>query len=208
MSASQSGGRLSSSSSDDRTPGLGSPRANTTWTTCRAARFDPTVGLKVTSRAAIANAPFPVEGNGSFSNVQLAACVLLVPYLLSKFVPYFSFKTTYGFLLVVTALPTTVAYWLVMSRANVRVRDSGIFPGKNLEDYIDIKDAHLREQYNGQKKIPMQVFHDAYFEGKIDIKGPFPSLLGTSSLCVADRSSAQVTCSSCSSGATTGPPLS
>ncbi|KAG0657042.1 hypothetical protein C6P46_006704 [Rhodotorula mucilaginosa] len=105
------------------------------------------------------------------------ACVLLVPYLLSKFVPYFSFKTTYGFLLVVTALPTTVAYWLVMSRANVRVRDSGIFPGKNLEDYIDIKDAHLREQYNGQKKIPMQVFHDAYFEGKIDIKGDMLELL-------------------------------
>jgi hypothetical protein len=207
LSASQSGGRLSSSSSDDRTPGLGSPRANTTWTTCRAARFDPTVGLKVTSRAAIANAPFPVEGNGSFSNVQLAACVLLVPYLLSKFVPYFSFKTTYGFLLVVTALPTTVAYWLVMSRANVRVRDSGIFPGKNLEDYIDIKDAHLREQYNGQKKIPMQVFHDAYFEGKIDIKGPSLLLLDSRDP-RADHLSAQVTCSSCSSGATTGPPLS
>lgn len=61
-----------------------------------------------------------------------------------------------------------------MSRANVRVRDSGIFPGKNLEDYIDIKDPQLQEQYNGQKKIPMQVFHDAYFEGKIDIKGPSP----------------------------------
>ena len=164
-------------SSLPRIPGLSPDSAalelTRTRTTCRAARFDPTVGLKVTHRAAIANAPFPVEGNGSFSNVQLAACVLLVPYFLSKVVPYFSFKTTYGFLLVVTALPTTVAYWLVMSRANVRVRDSGIFPGKNLEDYIDIKDAQLREQYNGQKKIPMQVFHDAYFEGKIDIKGPF-----------------------------------
>lgn len=125
----------------------------------------------MTHRAAIANAPFPVEGNGSFSNVQLAAAVLIVPYFLCRFVPYFSLRTTYVFLLLVTGIPTTIAYWLLMSRANVRVRDSGIFPGKDIEHYITIKDAELREKYNGQKKIPMQVFHDAYFEGKIDIKG-------------------------------------
>ncbi|BGO91620.1 hypothetical protein NBRC10512_008067 [Rhodotorula toruloides] len=142
-----------------------------------AATYDPTVGLKVTHRAAIANAPFPVEGNGSFSNVQLAAAVLIVPYFLSRFVPYFSFRTTYVFLLLVTGIPTTIAYWLLMSRANVRVRDSGIFPGKDIEHYITSKDAELREKYNGQKKIPMQVFHDAYFEGKIDIKGDMLELL-------------------------------
>ncbi|GAA5983460.1 hypothetical protein JCM10908_000294 [Rhodotorula pacifica] len=103
--------------------------------------------------------------------------VLLVPYFLTRFVPYFSFKTSYVFLFIVTSLPVTVAYWLLMSRANVRLRDTGIYPGKNLEDYIDIKNPQLREKYNGQKKIPMQVFHDAYFEGKIDIKGDMLELL-------------------------------
>ncbi|BGP16360.1 hypothetical protein JCM10213_004901 [Rhodosporidiobolus nylandii] len=139
--------------------------------------YDPKVGLKVTHRPAIANAPFPVEGNGSFSNVQLAVVVLAVPYFLSRFVPYFSFRTTYVFLLILTGIPTTVAYWMLMSRANSRVRDSGIFPGKNIEEYITINDPELKQLYNGQKKIPMQVFHDAYFEGKIDIKGDMLELL-------------------------------
>ncbi|GAA5885901.1 hypothetical protein JCM6882_004195 [Rhodosporidiobolus microsporus] len=141
------------------------------------ATYDPKVGLKVTNRPAIANAPFPVEGNGSFSNYQLAAVVLAVPYFLTRFVPYFSFTTSYVFLLIVTGIPVTVSYWMLMSRANVRVRDTGIFPGKPIEEYITIKDAALREKYNGQKKIPMQVFHDAYFDGKIDIKGDMLELL-------------------------------
>lgn len=40
-----------------------------------------------------------------------------------------------------------------------------------IEDYLTIHDPALKAKYNGNKKIPMQVFHDAYFEGKIDIKG-------------------------------------
>jgi len=143
----------------------------------RAATFDPSVGMKVTQRAAIANAPLPVEGNGSFSNLQLAAFVLFVPYFLTKFIPYFSFKTSYFFLLILTGLPTTICYWLFMSRLNFRVRENGILPGKDIEEYIVIKDESLKEKYNGQNKIPMQVFHDAYFEGKIDIKGSVSSSL-------------------------------
>jgi hypothetical protein len=81
------------------------------------------------------------------------------------------FKTSYVFLLLLTGLPTTVAYWMLMSRANVRVRDNGVFPNKPIDEYITIKDAALKEKYGHGKKIPMQIFHDAYFEGKIDIKG-------------------------------------
>ncbi|GAA5840355.1 hypothetical protein JCM9279_002354 [Rhodotorula babjevae] len=143
----------------------------------RAAKYDPKVGFKVTSRAAIANAPFPVDGNGTFSNLQLAAVVLFVPYVLSRFVPFVSFRTAYVLLLVVTGVPTTIAYWMLMSRANFRVRDEGIFPGKDLEHYITITDPALKEQYSGQKKIPMQVFYDNYFAGKIEIKGDMLELL-------------------------------
>lgn len=58
-----------------------------------------------------------------------------------------------------------------MSRIGPRRRDNVILPGKNLEEYLDIKDPELKAKYFGQKKIPMQVFHDAYFEDKIEVKG-------------------------------------
>ncbi|KAJ7815524.1 hypothetical protein B0H14DRAFT_3476149 [Mycena olivaceomarginata] len=35
----------------------------------------------------------------------------------------------------------------------------------------------LKKLYNGKNKIPMQIFHDAYFEGKIDFKGDVLEIL-------------------------------
>ncbi|KAJ6523750.1 S-adenosyl-L-methionine-dependent methyltransferase [Mycena capillaripes] len=43
--------------------------------------------------------------------------------------------------------------------------------GKGIEEYITIQDPELKILYYGKNKIPMQVFHDAYFEGKIRFKG-------------------------------------
>jgi hypothetical protein len=51
-------------------------------------------------------------------------------------------------------------------------------PSKDLEDYITINDPELKEKYHGNSKIPMQVFHDAYFEDKIDFNA---SKLGSDS---------------------------
>ena len=53
------------------------------------------------------------------------------------------------------------------SRKNEKVK----LPGKDIEEYITIKDPELAQLYHGKNKIPIQVFHDAYFDGKIDIKG-------------------------------------
>lgn len=105
----------------------------------------------------------------------MVALVLVVPYFVQKFIPYFSFKFAYTFSLLITGIPTIVAYWMVMSYLGPRRRDNVILPGKNIEEYLDIKDPELRAKYNGQKKIPMQVFHDAYFEDKIEVKGEFLS---------------------------------
>lgn len=45
-------------------------------------------------------------------------------------------------------------------------------PGKSLDAYVTINDPELKKKYEGTgKKIPMQEFHDAYFEGKFDFKG-------------------------------------
>ena len=58
-----------------------------------------------------------------------------------------------------------------MSTIGPRVNDKVTLPGKNIEEYINIKDPVLKSKYNGTNKIPMQIFYDAYFNGKIDFKG-------------------------------------
>ena len=115
----------------------------------------------------------PFESSGSFSNYHLAAIVLAVPFFLTRLFPtfYFSFKTWYTFFLILTGLPVTVLYWNVMSKIGGNVRDYGIRPGKDIEHYMDITDPELKAIYHGQKKIPIQLFYDSYFEGKIELKG-------------------------------------
>lgn len=85
--------------------------------------------------------------------------------------PYFSFTTSFVFLFLLTGLPVTIGYWMLMSHIGQRANDKCNLPGKNIEEYLDIKDPELRAKYHGQTKIPMQVFHDAYFDGKIEPKG-------------------------------------
>ncbi|KAJ6617591.1 sphingolipid C9-methyltransferase [Mycena sp. CBHHK59/15] len=110
--------------------------------------------VRETNLPCIKNAPLVglAEGNAQFSNYQLAALVLIVPYVVKSFLPLISrggFKT-YIFMLLLTGVPTTIAYWALMSQYGVRKND---------------------KLYYGKNKIPMQVFHDAYFEGKIDFNG-------------------------------------
>lgn len=58
-----------------------------------------------------------------------------------------------------------------MSKISGPVRSNVIMPGKPIEEYLDIKDPALKAKYNGMNKIPLQLFYDAYFEGKIEVKG-------------------------------------
>lgn len=129
----------------------------------------------ITNVPTIKNAPLIglVEGNGYFSNYQLAALVLGVPWVVKRSLPvlcYGGFKT-YLFLVLVLGLPITIAYWTLMSRYGHRVNEKVQLPGRNIEEYITIKDPELKAVYFGKEKIPMQVFHDAYFDEKIDFNG-------------------------------------
>jgi len=131
-----------------------------------------------TKTAAIANAPLVglAEGSSTFSNYQLAAVVLGVPWVLKRLLPIVSHggTYTYWFLVALLGVPLTISYWFVMSRIGSRVNEKVALPGKNIEEYITIKDLELKKEYHGKNKIPMQIFHDAYFDGKIDFKGrPF-----------------------------------
>jgi len=133
--------------------------------------------VRVTNVPAIKNAPLVglAEGNGYFSNAQLAVLVIGVPWLLKRILPIVNRGglKTYLFLFIITGIPVTVAYWAVASMYGRRKNAKVLMPGKDLEEYITIKDPELREKYHGKEKIPMQVFHDAYFEGKIDFNGTF-----------------------------------
>ena len=133
--------------------------------------------VRVTSWPAIKNAPLIglAEGNGSFNNLHLAALVLGVPYYVKKWIPIVrcgGFKT-YLFLVAILGVPVAIAYWTVMSTYGRRKNEKVVLPGKDIEEYISIKDPELKIHYGGKEKIPMQVFYDAYFDGKVDFKGAY-----------------------------------
>lgn len=131
--------------------------------------------VKFTNYPAIKNAPLIgiVEGNGSFSNLTLAALVLGVPYFLKKWLPLIRYggSTTYWVLVVLFGLTITIGYWTFMGTYGKRVNEKVALPGKDIEEYITLKDMELKIHYGGKEKIPMQVFHDAYFDGKVEFKG-------------------------------------
>lgn len=133
------------------------------------------MGVRTTSTPAIKNAPEAglAEGSGSFSNIQLAALLILVPWVVKRILPLVNRGGfyTYWFLFALCGIPVAIGYWTLMSTYGSRKNEKVVLPGKPLEEYIDIKDPELRQHYGGDKKIPMQVFHDAYFEGKVEFKG-------------------------------------
>ncbi|TFK19142.1 sphingolipid C9-methyltransferase [Coprinopsis marcescibilis] len=137
--------------------------------------------VKPTSYPAIKNAPLLglAEGSGSFSNLHLAVLLVVIPYVIKSWVPlvsYGGFKT-YLFVAALTGVPITLAYWTLMSTYGGRINQKVQLPGKDIETYITIKDAELKALYHGKEKIPIQVFHDAYFDGKIDVNGDVLDIL-------------------------------
>lgn len=129
--------------------------------------------LRRSGAVTIPQPPYPVDGNGSFSNLQLAAIVLLSPWLLFKFIPFFSislFSWSYLlFWLPITGVPATVGYWYIMSRIGGAKREAALklLPNRPMSYYFTFKDAKLKSQYES-KKIPMQTLYDAYFDQKVD----------------------------------------
>jgi hypothetical protein len=130
--------------------------------------------VRLTNVPTIKNAPLPAEGNGSFSNYVLAGAVLSIPWVIKRILPIVNRGGfyTYWFLVLLLGVPVTVAYWTITSHYGQRKNDKVELPGKPACEYYTIKDADLKHQWGfTNDKIPMQIFHDAYFDGKIDING-------------------------------------
>lgn len=139
------------------------------------------MGVRLTSTPAIKNAPEAglAEGNGTFSNLHLTILVFVFPWFVKRMLPLVNRGGfyTYWFLFLICGIPVTIAYWTIMSIYGPRKNEKVVLPGKPIEEYIEIKDLELKQHYGGGNKIPMQVFHDAYFDGKVDFKGAVFSFL-------------------------------
>lgn len=119
----------------------------------------------------IANAPLPAEGPSSdqFSNLLLGGIGFVVPfYITRKFGGGFK---TFIFFAIFTTIPILVAYWSVASTYSPRKNEKVRLPGKPVEEYLEFKNPEDAEKYKGRNKIPMETFHEMYFNGDVKFKG-------------------------------------
>ncbi|KAL0637743.1 Sphingolipid C9-methyltransferase 2 [Maublancomyces gigas] len=128
-------------------------------------------GVKTTSYASIPNAPLPADGpgNDSFSNITVFGVLFAVPF-------YLRYKVgggwkTFIFFTLLTAAPILIGYWTIKSRFSPRRNEKVKLPGKPIETYLEFHKKEDALQYKGKAKIPMETFHEMYFEGDVSFKG-------------------------------------
>ncbi|GAB7345228.1 hypothetical protein MBLNU457_3602t1 [Dothideomycetes sp. NU457] len=128
-------------------------------------------GVRTTSYASIKNAPLPADGPGSdnFNNYILFGLLFFVPAYMAWKIGY-GIKTTIFFALF-TSLPILVAFWTVASTMSPRKNEKARYPGLPIEHYLHFHRESDRLKYRGKNKIPMETFHEMYFDGLVDFKG-------------------------------------
>ncbi|EGF99453.1 uncharacterized protein MELLADRAFT_53990 [Melampsora larici-populina 98AG31] len=136
--------------------------------------------MVLTQYKAIKNAVIPFEAHGRFSNLELFLAFILGPYLIGKYlIPFITptlFSYLHFFLIVFIGPPIIIGYWTLNSIFGQTKDHVSVLPNKALDEYFVIKDVGLSQRFGTgkdaqKKKIPMQVWHDAYFDGKIELKG-------------------------------------
>lgn len=78
---------------------------------------------------------------------------------------------TFLFFALIVDLPLFVAYWLGVSAISPRKTEKARYPGRPVEHYLDFKKEADRAKYRGSNKIPMETFHEMYFDGDVEFKG-------------------------------------
>ncbi len=79
-------------------------------------------------------------------------------------------KTTI-FLALLTTLPLLGGFWITASSISPRKNEKARFPGRPVEHYLTFKKPEDKAKYNGRNKIPMETFHEKYFDGEVDFNG-------------------------------------
>lgn len=113
--------------------------------------------------------PADASGSDSFNNLLLFTFLALIP-------GYFARKVSGGlftwlFFALLTTIPILMVFWYTASSISPRKNDKARYPGRPVEHYIRFRDEKDRVKYRGKNKIPMETFHEMYFDGKVDFKG-------------------------------------
>ncbi|MCJ1299864.1 Sphingolipid C9-methyltransferase 2 [Hypocenomyce scalaris] len=128
-------------------------------------------GVRTTTYPAIKNAPLPADAAGSenFSNILLFSLLGLTPLYLARKVGGGLF--TYIFFAIIAAIPILASFWTIASIISPRKNDKARYPGRGVEHYLQFHKETDRAKYHGKSKIPMETFHEMYFDGAVDFKG-------------------------------------
>jgi len=78
---------------------------------------------------------------------------------------------TWAFFALFTSLPILVAFWYIASSISPRKNEKARYPGRPVEHYLHFRREKDRAKYHGKAKIPMETFHEMYFDGQVDFKG-------------------------------------
>ncbi|KAJ3046377.1 hypothetical protein HK097_000905 [Rhizophlyctis rosea] len=124
----------------------------------------------------VAPTAYPTEGTGNenFSNTYWLGGTVAVPVFI-VFILGLPFSAVF-FIGLITAVPVFAACNIIHAIVGAPKRPQTNLPGKKVEDYLEIKDAALK-QFSGKNKIPIVHFFENYFDEKIDIKGDMLDLL-------------------------------
>lgn len=79
-------------------------------------------------------------------------------------------KTTIFFALF-TSIPILLAFWTLASTFTPRKNEKARYPGRPVEHYLTFKNEADRIRYSGKNKIPLETFHNMYFNGDVDFNG-------------------------------------
>ncbi len=119
----------------------------------------------------IKNAPLPADAAGSdtFSNTVLFSLLAGVP-------AYLTWKLggglfTWLFFALITAIPVLMAFWTIASSISPRKNEKARYPGAPVEHYLTFKNPADKAKYRGRNRIPMETFHEMYFDGAVDFNG-------------------------------------
>ncbi|RFU24150.1 hypothetical protein B7463_g12188, partial [Scytalidium lignicola] len=128
-------------------------------------------GVRTTSYPAIKNAPLPADASGSdtFSNTLLFSILFIVPAYMAWKIGG-GLKTTI-FFAIFTSFPILMAFWTLTSSLSPRKNEKAKFPGRPVEHYLTFKNEADKLKYSGRNKIPMETFHNMYFDGDVDFNG-------------------------------------
>lgn len=120
---------------------------------------------------AIKNAPLPADAAGgeSFNNFLLVGLLLVVPWYIARRFHGGLFTTL--FVAVFTSIPILIAFWSVASTISPRLNEKVAYPGKPVEHYLEFHRQEDKDKYYGKNKIPMETFHEMYFDQKVSFKG-------------------------------------